>query len=211
MSAKTLTTEDAKAANLTLVEDGGKGGQAVHDLIVAYQANRRTGSANCKTRSEIRGSGRKMYRQKGTGNARHRTNKVPIYVGGGVAHGPRPRDYTKQVSKKIRKLALQRVLGDCIAEGSVHLVASFEIADGKTKSFLAAVREITDASKVLVVAGKFDDKTLLAHRNLPGAMCLPANEVNIEELLYHDAIILTAEALEVLAQRTSWSANPTES
>ena len=73
------------------------------------------------------------------------------------------------------------------------------------------MREITDASKVLVVAGKFDDKTLLAHRNLPGAMCLPANEVNIEELLYHDAIILTAEALEVLAQRTSWSANPTES
>ena len=109
MSAETLTIEEAKAANLTLIEDGEKGGQAVHDLIVAYQANRRTGSANCKTRSEIRGSGRKMYRQKGTGNARHRTNKVPIYVGGGLAHGPRPRDYTKQVSKLAIILAITKM------------------------------------------------------------------------------------------------------
>jgi large subunit ribosomal protein L4 len=203
MSAETLTIEEAKAANLTLVEDGEKGGQAVHDLIVAYQANRRSGSANTKTRGEIRGSGKKMYRQKGTGNARHRTNKVPIYVGGGVAHGPRPRDYSKHVPKKIRKLALQRVLGDCIAEGSIQMVDSFEVSDGKTKSFQAAIRALTDATKVLVVAPKFDEKTLLAHRNLPGAMCLPVSEVSIEELLYHDAIILTADSLEVLAQRTS--------
>ena len=203
MSAKTLTLEDAKAANLQVVEDGERGGQAVHDLIVAYQANRRSGTANTKTRGEVRGTGRKMYRQKGTGNARHRTSKVPIYVGGGVAHGPRPRDYSKHVPKKIRKLALQRVLGDCISGGSIQVVESFEIADGKTKSFQAAVKEVTEAAKVLVVSSKFDDKTLLAHRNLPGVMCLPAHEVSIEELIYHDAIILTAEALEVLAARTN--------
>lgn len=203
MSTKTLTLEDAKAANLNVVENGEKGGQAVHDLIVAYQANRRSGSANTKTRGEIRGTGKKMYRQKGTGNARHRTSKVPIYVGGGVAHGPRPRDYSKHVPKKIRKLALQRVLGDCIAAGTIQVVDSFEVADGKTKSFQAAIEALTDVSKVLVVSVKFDDKTLLAHRNLPGAMCLPANEVSIEELLYHDAIILTAEALEVIAARTN--------
>jgi large subunit ribosomal protein L4 len=203
MSDKTLTLEAAKAANLTIVENREKGDQAVHDLIVAYQANRRSGTANTKTRGEIRGTGSKMYRQKGTGNARHRTSKVPLYVGGGVAHGPRPRDYSKNVPKKIRKLALQRVLGDCIANGSIQVVDSFEIADGKTKSFQAEVRKITDATKVLVVAPKFDDRTLLAHRNLPGVMCLPANEVTIEELLYHDTIILTADALEVLATRTS--------
>ena len=203
MSTKTLSIEDAKAANLTVVEDRGKGNQAVHDLIVAYQANRRSGTANTKTRGEIRGSGKKMYRQKGTGNARHRTNKVPIYVGGGVAHGPRPRDYSKHVPKRVRKLALQRVLGDRIAEGAVQVVDSFEIADGKTKSFVAALREITDAPKALVVSPKFDDKTLLAHRNIPGVMCLPAHEVSVEELLYHDAIVLTADSLEVFAQRTS--------
>ena len=105
--------------------------------------------------------------------------------------------------KKIRKLALQRVLGDCIAEGSIQVVDSFEVSDGKTKSFQAAIRALTDAVKVLVVAPKFDEKTLLAHRNLPGAMCLPVSEVSIEELIYHDAIILTADSLEVLAQRTS--------
>lgn len=203
MSGKTLSIEDAKAANLTVIENGERGNQAVHDLIVAYQANRRSGSANSKTRGEVRGTGKKMYRQKGTGNARHSTRKAPIYVGGGVAHGPRPRDYTKQVPKKIRKLALRRVLGDRIEEGAIQVVDSFEIADGKTKSFVTALRELTDATKALVVAPKFDDKTLLAHRNIPGVMCLPASEVSIEELLYHDAIIITADSLEVFAKRTS--------
>jgi len=203
MSATTLTLEEAKAASITVLEDREKGNQAVHDLIVAYQANRRSGSANTKTRGEIRGTGKKMYRQKGTGNARHRTSKVPLYVGGGVAHGPRPRDYSKQVPKKIRKLAFRRVLGDCIADGKIKVVDSFEIADGKTKSFLAEVGKITEAEKILVIAPEFDDKTLLSHRNVPGAMCLPAIEVSIEELLYHDSIILTAPALEVLASRTS--------
>ena len=203
MSARTLTLEDAKAASITVLEYSKKGGQAVHDLIVAYQANRRSGTANTKTRGEVRGTGKKMYRQKGTGNARHRTLKVPLYVGGGVAHGPRPRDYSKQVPKKIRKLALRRVLGDCIAEGKIQVVDSFEIADGKTKSFLAEIGKITDCDKVLVVSPEFDEKTLLSHRNIPGAMCLPASEVSIEELLYHDSIVLTASALEVLASRTS--------
>ena len=203
MSATILTLEEAKAASITVLEDREKGNQAVHDLIVAYQANRRSGSANTKTRGEIKGTGKKMYRQKGTGNARHRTSKVPLYVGGGVAHGPRPRDYSKQVPKKIRKLAFRRVLGDCIADGKIKVVDSFEIADGKTKSFLAEVGKITEAEKVLVIAPEFDDKTLLSHRNVPGAMCLPAIEVSIEELLYHDSIILTAPALEVLASRTS--------
>jgi large subunit ribosomal protein L4 len=203
MSTTTLSLEDAKAARIQLLDDPSKGGQAVHDLIVAYQANRRSGSANTKTRGEVSGNNKKMFRQKGTGNARHGTTKAPNFTGGGVAFGPRPRDYTKRVPKKVRKLALQRVLGERIAEGSVHLVDSFTVADGKTSSFVAQIGGITDAVKVLVVAREFDEKTLLAHRNLPGAMCLPAHEVSVEELLYNEAIIFTQDALEVLAQRTS--------
>lgn len=203
MPARTLSFEDAKAANLNVIEDGEKGSQAVHDLVVAYHANRRSGSANSKTRGEVAGTGKKMYRQKGTGNARHRTRKAPLFVGGGVVFGPRPRDYSKQVPKQVRKLALRRVLGDRIAEGAVHVVDSFQISDGKTKSFVAAVREVTDATKVLVVAPAFDEKTLLAHRNIPGVMCLPAAEVSVEELLYHEVIILTEDALEVFAKRTA--------
>ncbi len=148
MSSKTLTIEDAKS-QFNLLDDPDKGGQAVHDLIVAFQANRRSGTACAKTRGEIAGTGKKMYRQKGTGNARHSTNKAPIYVGGGVAHGPRPRDYTKHVPKKIRKLALQKVLGSKIEAGAVQVVDSFEVADGKTKSFAAQTAALTDAVKKL--------------------------------------------------------------
>ena len=202
MSAKTLSAADAQAANIQLLDEE-RGGQGVHDLIVAYQANRRSGTACTKTRGEVSGNNKKMYRQKGTGNARHGTNKAPIYVGGGVAFGPRPRSYEKKVPKKVRKLALQRVLGDRIAEEAIRVVCDFSVADGKTKSFISEVRGVTDGFKVLVVAKKFDEKTLLAHRNLPWAMCLPAHEVSIEELLYHDAIILTEDALEIIAERTA--------
>ena len=203
MSANTLTIEAAKAARINLLEDPEKGGQAVHDLIVAFQANRRSGTANSKTRGEVSGNNKKMFRQKGTGNARHGTKKAPIYVGGGVAFGPRPRSYAKHVPKKIRKLALQRVLGEKIAEGAIQVVDTFTVADGKTKTFASQISGLTDAVKVLVIAKEFDDPTLLAHRNLPWAMCLPAHEVSIEELLYNDAIILTQDALEILAERTA--------
>jgi len=203
MSSKTLSLADAKAANIQLLDDPTKGGQAVHDLIVAYQANRRSGSANSKTRGEVSGNTKKMYRQKGTGNARHGTSKAPIFVGGGVVFGPKPRDYSKTVPKKVRKLALKRVLGELIAEEAIHVVETFAVADGKTKTFVAQIEAITDAVKVLVIAKEFDDKTLLAHRNVPGAECIPAHQVSIEELLYNDVIIVTQDALDILAARTA--------
>ena len=108
MSAQTFTIEDAQAANLVLagVE---KGRQAVHDLVTAYRANRRTGSACTKTRGEVSGNNKKIFKQKGTGNARHGDKRAPIFVGGGVVFGPRPRDYSKKVPKTVRKLALRRV------------------------------------------------------------------------------------------------------
>ncbi|MDB4586853.1 50S ribosomal protein L4, partial [Akkermansiaceae bacterium] len=114
-----FTIQDAEKAKIQLIADGSKGSQAVHDLVVAYQANRRSGTAQAKTRGEVRGTGKKMYRQKGTGGARHGDRKAPIFVGGGVAFGPRNRSYAKTVSKKVRTLALRRVLGEKINEGVV--------------------------------------------------------------------------------------------
>jgi len=202
MSAKVFTADDAKAANIVLAEQG-KGAQAVHDLVTAYRANRRTGSANTKTRGEIRGNNRKMYRQKGTGNARHGTSKAPIFVGGGVAHGPRPRDYSKKVTKNTRRLALRRVLADVIESGALKLLPSFEIADGKTKSFVAAVTAEAAPRKVLVVAGSFTDPTYLAARNVQWAQLVTAASVNVEELLHADTVLLVEDALETLASRTA--------
>ena len=198
-----FTIQDAEKAKIQLIADGSKGSQAVHDLVVAYQANRRSGTAQAKTRGEVRGTGKKMYRQKGTGGARHGDRKAPIFVGGGVAFGPRNRSYAKTVSKKVRTLALRRVLGEKINEGVVHSVTAFEVASGKTKDIVMAIREVTDAARVIVVGKSFSEETYRAERNLTWALLQTAENVNVEELLFWGDIIIVDDALETLAQRTA--------
>jgi large subunit ribosomal protein L4 len=202
MSAKLLTVEDAQAANLVLVGPE-KGRQAVHDLVTAYRANRRTGSACTKTRGEVSGNNKKIYKQKGTGNARHGDKRAPIFVGGGVVFGPRPRDYSKKVTKTVRKLALRRALGDIVRAEKVKVVDSFAIADGKTKSFLTALSAITNPGKVLVVSNSFDEKTYLAARNVAWAQLVTGSDVNVEQLLLANSVVLVGDALQTLAQRSA--------
>lgn len=202
MPAKPLTAEAATAANIQLVGSD-KGHQAVHDLIVAYQANRRSGTATAKTRGQVSGNNKKIYRQKGTGNARHGDKRAPIFVGGGIVFGPQPRDFSKKVTRNTRRLALRRVLAELINTGTIQTVESFSIADGKTKSFIAAVTAITGETKVLIVGKSFDDQTYLAARNVSWSLLMTADEVNIEHLLSADAVILVEDALETLAARTA--------
>jgi len=203
MSAKAFTNTEANAANIQIIEEGDKGLQAIHDLVVAYRANRRTGSANTKTRGEVSGTKKKMYKQKGTGNARHGAKTAPIFVGGGVVFGPKPRDYSKKVTKKTRKLAFQRALGARIAEGAVSSVASFAVADGKTKSFVKEVSALAEANRILVIAKSFDEKTYLAGRNVQWALLQTAAEVNVEQILHYDHIIIVEDSFETLAQRSA--------
>ena len=200
MSAKTFTEADAQAANVVLV-GAERGRQAVHDLVTAYRANRRTGSANTKTRGEVSGNNKKIYKQKGTGNARHGDKRAPIFVGGGVVFGPRPRDYSKHVPKTVRKLALRRALGDVVRAGKVFTVDSFSTG-GKTKEFVAAVEAITSNGKVLIV-GNFDDKTFLSARNVGWTQLVSASDVNVEQLLLANSIILVGDAVSTLAFRTA--------
>jgi large subunit ribosomal protein L4 len=203
MPAKTFTADAAQSANIQLAE-ADRGSQAVHDLVTAYRANRRTGSASTKTRGEVRGNNKKIYKQKGTGNARHGDKRAPIFVGGGVVFGPRPRDYSKHVPKNVRKLALRRVLGDLVREESIKTLPSFSISDGKTKSFVSAVTaEVAEAKKVLIVAKSFDDKTYLAARNVAWAQLVTAESVNVEELIHANAVLVVEDALETLAKRTA--------
>jgi len=202
MSAKTFTTEDAQAANLVLV-GAEKGRQAVHDLGGAYRANRRSGSACTKTRGEVSGSNRKIYKQKGTGGARHGDKRAPIFVGGGVVFGPRPRDYSKKVPKTVRKLALRRTLGDLVRAEKIITVPTFTIADGKTKSFVAAVDAITKPGKILIVGNSYDDQTYLAGRNVAYVQLVTATDLNVEQLLLANTIILVGDAVQTLAARTA--------
>ena len=202
MSAKAFTAADAEAANLVLVGEE-KGRQAVHDLIIAYRANRRSGTAHTKTRGEVRGTGKKMYKQKGTGNARHGDRKAPIFVGGGVVFGPRNRSYAKNVPKAVRKLALRRVLGDLTRAEKIVTVDTFAIADGKTKSFLSGLKNVTDAERKVLLVGNFDDSTKLAARNVAWTQLVTPSELNVEELLLSRVIILVGDAVETIAQRTA--------
>ena len=202
MPATAFTAAAAEAANLVLVGEE-KGRQAVHDLITAYRANRRSGTAHTKTRGEVRGNNKKIYKQKGTGNARHGDKRAPIFVGGGVVFGPRNRSYAQSVPKAVRKLALRRVLGDLTRAEKIFTADSFAVSDGKTKSFISAVAEVTAADRKVLLVGNFDDSTKLAARNVAWVQLSTATDLNVEQLLLSKVIILVGDAVEVLAQRTA--------
>jgi len=203
MAATVLTTETARSANIDVIENG-IGTQAVHDVVTAMRANRRSGTANTKTRAEVKASSKKPWRQKGTGRARAGTTASPIWRGGGVVFGPKPRSYAKDVNKKTRKLAFLKALSERILAGDVVTVAGFDIADGKTKSFVSEVKgHIGDPKKALVVSDSFSDKTYLAGRNVASTLLITADEVNVEQLLYHNKIIVTEGALAIFARRTA--------
>lgn len=201
MKAKVLTADAAKNAKFTLVE-GGRGTQAVHDAIVAMRAARRSGSANTKTKAEVNLSGAKPWRQKGTGRARAGYASSPIWRGGGVVFGPKPRDYTKKISKSTRRLAFQKALTERINAGDVLTLSDFAVKEAKTKSFLSQLKEQTDATKVLLISDSFDENTYRAARNVRPVLLVTATDVNTEQLLAFDKILVTSKALELLAGRT---------
>lgn len=202
MSATVLTTDAAREAKLTLIE-GGRGTQAVHDVVVAMRAARRSGSANTKTKAEVNLSGAKPWRQKGTGRARAGYKSSPVWRGGGVVFGPKPRDYSKKVSKTVRRLAFQKALTERINAGDVMMIDAFAVKELKTKSFLGLLREQTDAKKVLLISDSFDDNTYKAARNVKPVLLTTAADVNTEQLLAFDKILVTTGALEKLSDRTS--------
>jgi len=204
MSASVFTIKDAEEAKITLITDEKKGNQAVHDVVVAIQAARRSGTACVKTKGEVALSGRKPWRQKGTGRARAGSFASPVWVGGGVAHGPTPRDYTKNVPKAVKKLAFRKALSARILDGDVIMVDSFSVSAGKTKEFVSLITSINEkAKKTLIVGASFDENTFKSARNVQHTLLANATDVNTEQLLAFDKIILTREAVEKLSERLS--------
>jgi large subunit ribosomal protein L4 len=202
MSATVFTAEEARKANIELITDPEKGRQAVHDVVVALRANRRRGTASTKTKAEVRLSGAKPWRQKGTGRARAGYKSSPVWVGGGVAFGPHPRDYSKKVPKKVKTLAFRKALSERVLAGDVLLVEDFKVNEAKTKQFLTLVADTAgNARKMLIVGSGFDEKTYLAARNVRDALLARASEVNTEQLLAFDKVIVTRDALATLSER----------
>jgi large subunit ribosomal protein L4 len=201
MSAKVLTKAAAKDAKIDIIEDG-RGSQAVHNVVVAMRAARRSGSANTKTKAEVDLSGAKPWRQKGTGRARAGYKSSPIWRGGGVVFGPKPRDYSKKTSKSLRRLAFRKALSERIKAGDVLTTDKFAVQELKTKSFVALVNKQTDARRVLLISDAFDQTTLKSGRNVKRVTLATASDVNTEQLLAFEKILVTQKALEQLAERT---------
>jgi large subunit ribosomal protein L4 len=204
MSATIFTAEEAAKAKIELITEEKKGNQAVHDVVVALQAARRSGTASVKSKADVNLSGRKPWRQKGTGRARAGDFASVIWVGGGVAHGPKPRDYSKNTPKRVKKLAFRKALSARILEGDVLVVETFAVKEAKTKQFVALIADTAkEARKTLVVGSQFDDATYKAARNVQTSLLTTASDVNTEQLLAYDKIIVTRDAVTKLAERLS--------
>ncbi len=181
-----------------------KGEQAVHDTVVAYLAGLRAGTACTKTRGEVSGGGAKPFRQKGLGRARAGSNRSPIWVGGGVTFGPKPRSFAKKVNKKVLTLALKRAISERIVEGDVIVVDKFDIADHKTKSAVTVFKNLKVADDTVMVSlPTFDDScaVICATGNLPNVVLRKSDSVNVYELLRFGKLVFTKEALDAFIAR----------
>ncbi len=200
-----LNVSGSKVGDLEINEgwlEREKGAQAIHEVVVAILANRRAGTACTKTRSEVRGGGAKPWRQKGTGRARAGSSRSPVWVGGGVIFGPRPRKYTKKVNKKVKRLALRRAFTEALDAGKVILVDNLSLADAKSKTLSSVLQAVGGGRKTLVVVAKDYDATVVqAGRNLANATVTSAKLMNVYELLRHDKVLITQEALDILGGR----------
>lgn len=182
--------------------EGSKGVQAVKEVITAIRANKRYGTHKTKNRSEVRGGGKKPFRQKGTGMARQGSRRAPILVGGGVAMGPRPRDYSKKVNKKVKALAFQRALFDRAEDGSLVVIKEFKVAEPKTKLMVEVLKQIVpERGSILLVDAEISDTVHLAARNIAGVDREDAANVNTLQLALYGTIVVTEAALAILMQR----------
>jgi large subunit ribosomal protein L4 len=183
-----------------LIEDG-KGTQAVHDVVVAYQAAQRSGTASTKTMGEVAGSGKKPWRQKGTGRARAGSFASPLWRGGGVVFGPKPRDFGKKVSKSVKQLALRKALSERLKSGDILLIEDVKLESPKTKSFLGVLSALQVQGSALLVAQTPDRNLTLASRNVPDVELTTSEGLNTYQVLRFDKVIFTRGAFEQLEQR----------
>jgi large subunit ribosomal protein L4 len=202
MSASPISFSDAKSKLKVELIENGIGTQALHETIVAYRANRRSGTASTKTKATVAGSGKKPWRQKGTGNARSGYRSSPVWSGGGVVFGPHPRDYSKKTNKNVKQLALKKALSARINAGEVYLLDVFTLEKPKTKDLLAKLGDKLDKKiSALLVIENADQNLHLASRNHPGLETTTGELVNAEQLLRYDRVLITDGAFSKISAR----------
>ncbi len=181
----------------------------IHQVVVAQLAAARNGTHSTKSRGEVSGGGSKPYRQKGTGRARQGSIRAPQYAGGGVVHGPTPRNYAQRTPKKMKAAALRGALSDRARNGRVHVVSGFVDGDlPSTKSALAALTAVTESAQVLVVAARGDDVTMKSLRNAPQVHLLTPDQLNAYDVLCADDVVFTQAALDAFLTRAGPPGTP---
>jgi len=183
-----------------MIEDG-RGTQAVHDVVVAYRAAKRSGTASTKNVGEVAGSNKKPWRQKGTGRARAGSFQSPLWVGGGVVFGPKPRDFSKKVSKKTKQLALRKALSERIKAGDVVVVNDLKLESPKTKNFVGVISKLDLKGSMLVVSSGVDKNLTLASRNIPGLELATSDSLNTYDVLRPAKLLFTKGAFEKVEER----------
>ena len=166
----------------------------MHEAVVAYLANRRQGTQSALTRAEVSGGGKKPYRQKGTGRARQGSIRSPQWVGGGVVFAPKPRDYSKKMNKKARRLAIRSALTTRVQENKLLVLENLDLPEIKTKQ-MQKVLDQFDLSKALVVFMSSDTNAILSARNNEGVKTLPAEQVNVYDILKYENLVATKDAI----------------
>jgi len=181
--------------------EGGKGTQAVHDVVAAHQAARRSGTASTKNVGEVAGTNKKPWRQKGTGRARAGSFQSPLWRGGGVVFGPRPRDFSKKASKKTRALALRKALSERLKAGDVVVVDDLKLASPKTKDFAGVMSTLELTGTTLIVSTGTDKNLTLASRNIENVTLATSDSLNTYDILRPDKLLFTRSAFEKVEAR----------
>ena len=189
------------------VFEGDKGLQAVKEVIVAINANNRQGTHSTKTRGEVRGGGKKPWRQKGTGRARAGSIRSPLWGGGGVVFGPKPRDYSKKINGKVKQLAFNRALFDRAVAGEIAVIEAFAAPAAKTKAMNQVVTRIAPKGRVLLVDAPFAPETSRASRNIERVSLQEAAKLNTLDLAQYKKIIVSTKALEAIIARVTGGTN----
>jgi large subunit ribosomal protein L4 len=170
----------------------------MHQALVRQRANARLGTHKTKTRSEVRGGGRKPWRQKGTGRARHGSRRSPIWVGGGRAHAPQPRDYSKKMPRKMRRAALRSALSVKAASKEILVIDAIQLDEAKTKTMVNILDQLVGSSSALIVLAGRDESVEKAVRNLSSAKTLQAGYMNVRDVLGYDRLILQKESIDAI-------------
>ncbi len=182
--------------------ENGKGTQAVHDTVTAYRAAQRSGTACTKTAGEVAGTNKKPWKQKGTGRARAGSFQSPLWVGGGVVFGPKPRDFSKTISKKTKQLALRKALSERLKLGDILIVDDLKLASHKTKDFVKVINALDLDGTTLVVSNGEENKNLtLAARNICGVTLTTSDSLNTYDVLRPDKLLFTKSAFENVEAR----------